>query len=570
MERLLRGRECGTSGPRELTRRMASERARRLQLSTEEEVDTVGAHLCEARRGAAAAHGAASDEEELRQMDGVFAMDIERAEGRYLLAGGMEGSIIAYDTWSAGPAGAVEREFRGARGGLLPLGDGAEAGAGVRRITSVFCIQPRARRRESANAAAREEDAGPPRDRRAEAGRAEMTRLQRLNQQEDLASLVRRHRQRSYSERRARQGRARTNDVGDRILSGPVAPAAAFGGRGGGFHSSCVNSVQWYPVDSGCFVTAGNEGRIIVWDSNTLSPAVDFHFEEHRLYKSLMPRSPRGHCLIAAAMEDPGVRLCDMVSGSCVHTLIGNVGAVHTLAWSPRDEHVLASGAADGSVRFFDIRRTGAYMILDQHNAKPTRLDEAASIALCNGGVRSDVSAAPAAGARAARAAGAGSRKRARDDGRLTLSNSARAHDGGITALAFTADGTQLMSAGTDGRLRLWDAITGRNTMVNFSDTPRLKEGNEIALTPDSSTAFVPGAWDVGVYDVRSGRQLAPLRGHFDRVNTVIMHPSEQTLYSGGGDSQILVWSPARPFSLNPLRHESIDCGRFDPTAVAV
>ena len=126
------------------------------------------------------------------------------------------------------------------------------------------------------------------------------------------------------------------------------------------------------------------------------------------------------------------------------------------------------------------------------------------------------------------------------------------------------------MSAGTDGRLRLWDAITGRNTMVNFSDTPRLKEGNEIALTPDSSTAFVPGAWDVGVYDVRSGRQLAPLRGHFDRVNTVIMHPSEQTLYSGGGDSQILVWSPARPFSLNPLRHESIDCGRFDPTAVAV
>ena len=545
---LLRQRESGVSSPLALTRRIALERERHLQLSTEEEVDTVGAHLCEARRGDAAGPSTSLSDED-PQMDGVFTMDIERAEGRYLLAGGMEGSVIAYDTWAAAATQSRDERSHGAHNTIGSVYSGhASDSAGIRKISSVFCIQPRTRQREWRNA---RQDTGRnsrTRERATEVGRTEMTRMQRLNYREDLESLVRRHRQRDYNERRARQSRARTNATGDRILSGQVAPVASFGSRTGNFHTSCVNSVQWYPVDSGCFVTAGNEGRIIVWDSNTLAAAIDFHFEENRVYKSLMPKHPRSHCLIAAAMEDPGIRLCDMVSGSCVHTLIGNTKSVQTIAWSPRDEHVLVSGSADGSIRFFDIRRTGAYMILDQNNAKPTMLDEAASIALCNGGIRSDGSVASSGGRRGC----SNARKRMRSDGQLTSSNSAKAHNGGITAVTFTTDGTQLMSAGADGRIRLWDSITGLNTMVNYSATPRLKEGNEIAITSDSSTAFIPGAWDIGVYDVRSGKELTPLRGHFDRVNTAIMHPTEQTLYSGGGDSQILVWCPARPDSLNP------------------
>ena len=40
------------------------------------------------------------------------------------------------------------------------------------------------------------------------------------------------------------------------------------------------------------------------------------------------------------------------------------------------------------------------------------------------------------------------------------------AHGGYVNGLHFTADGLHLVSFGTDDRLRLWDAITGRNTLV--------------------------------------------------------------------------------------------------------
>ena len=40
------------------------------------------------------------------------------------------------------------------------------------------------------------------------------------------------------------------------------------------------------------------------------------------------------------------------------------------------------------------------------------------------------------------------------------------AHSGYVNGLCFASDGLHLVSFGTDDRLRLWDAITGKNTLV--------------------------------------------------------------------------------------------------------
>ena len=41
------------------------------------------------------------------------------------------------------------------------------------------------------------------------------------------------------------------------------------------------------------------------------------------------------------------------------------------------------------------------------------------------------------------------------------------AHNGHVNALCFTEDGLHLVSFGTDDRLRLWDTMSGRNTLVS-------------------------------------------------------------------------------------------------------
>ena len=42
------------------------------------------------------------------------------------------------------------------------------------------------------------------------------------------------------------------------------------------------------------------------------------------------------------------------------------------------------------------------------------------------------------------------------------------AHNGHVNALSFTEDGLHLVSFGTDDRLRLWDTMSGRNTLVRY------------------------------------------------------------------------------------------------------
>lgn len=48
-------------------------------------------------------------------------------------------------------------------------------------------------------------------------------------------------------------------------------------------------------------------------------------------------------CVLGAAAE-PRIRLCDLKSGGSAHSLAGHVGSVISVAWSPRQEHVLYSG----------------------------------------------------------------------------------------------------------------------------------------------------------------------------------------------------------------------------------
>ncbi|KAJ2955813.1 hypothetical protein NQZ79_g8249 [Umbelopsis isabellina] len=267
-----------------------------------------------------------------------------------------------------------------------------------------------------------------------------------------------------------------------------------------------VSSVAWYPFDTGMFISSSFDNTINVWDTNLMKSACTFDLEEKVFSQSISPIA--SHCLVAGASADPRVRLCDLRSGAFTHSLTGHHGSVMAAQWSTRYEHMLITGGSDCTIRVWDIRKAAAYiMSLDQYNTE-------------NGD---------------------------------PLSSTNQAHNRPINGLAFSPDGFYILSLGMDEKIRLWDAYTGRNTLVNYGS--HLRNRSNLTIKPLvvneriwPPLIFVPSDdHQVLAFDMLDGRLVKRLRGAYGRVTSVDKRPGKEELYSASKDQEILVWEAPRP-----------------------
>ena len=119
-------------------------------------------------------------------------------------------------------------------------------------------------------------------------------------------------------------------------------------------HRFGVSALSFYPGDAGLFVSGSHDKTVQVWDAREMAPAFTFALDAGVHAARMAPRAQ--HSLVAAACAVPQVRLLDLRSGACTHSLAGHIGEARAVAWSPRDEFLLASGGCDGAARLWDIR----------------------------------------------------------------------------------------------------------------------------------------------------------------------------------------------------------------------
>ena len=95
-------------------------------------------------------------------------------------------------------------------------------------------------------------------------------------------------------------------------------------------HFKMVTTVQWFPEDSGMFITSGMDGSVKIWDANVLEsgPVEEFNFPHEQIFSHHLSVSENGATskkstlpLVAVGSESNHVNLLDLKSGSATHEL---------------------------------------------------------------------------------------------------------------------------------------------------------------------------------------------------------------------------------------------------------
>ncbi|MBL8160978.1 MAG: hypothetical protein JNJ61_03265 [Anaerolineae bacterium] len=119
-------------------------------------------------------------------------------------------------------------------------------------------------------------------------------------------------------------------------------------------------------------------------------------------------------------------------------------------------------------------------------------------------------------------------------------------HTDSIFNLAYSPDGRYVASASPDRSIMLWDMQTGEGRrLLGHTDWV-----TKVAFSPDSTIlASASNDDSIILWDVAAGEQLAVLTGHSDNARALAFSPDGSVLASGGADATIILWNvTAREF----------------------
>ncbi|KAF7349639.1 TPR-like protein [Mycena sanguinolenta] len=115
-------------------------------------------------------------------------------------------------------------------------------------------------------------------------------------------------------------------------------------------------------------------------------------------------------------------------------------------------------------------------------------------------------------------------------------------HIGWVQSVAFSSDGSHIVTGSDDRTVRLWDVKTGQQVGKPLSGHNYCVQS--VAFSPDG-TYIASGSDDRTIcqWEVKTGQQVGkPLVGHIDWVQSVAFSPDGSHIASGSDDKTIRIW----------------------------
>jgi DNA excision repair protein ERCC-8 len=302
-------------------------------------------------------------------------------------------------------------------------------------------------------------------------------------------------------------------------------------------HSSSLTHVQWYPVDSGAFLSASMDGSILFWDTNRMQPILRVNPFKSTC-SAVHLQTTGNHSLIAAgSWQNSIIKLVDVRSGACSHELVGHREAISTLQWSPTSSVICASGSKDGTIRLWDIRKAGGRSCV-------TVLESSTSTIASSSTRRNQSFQADYAHLRPTK------RQREASSNNYHASQSQavmRSHKGHVSGLQFFPHGHFLASVGGgDGDMLLWDLRDGQVLPSRFvspgGQTAAAPRRRSTPLCIDHDTIWVGRHEDMLGFSAEGGTPRQVCKGHLHNVSVIERMPQSLQLVTGSQDGMLLTW----------------------------
>ncbi|KAJ1565480.1 POC1 centriolar protein A, partial [Nowakowskiella sp. JEL0078] len=198
----------------------------------------------------------------------------------------------------------------------------------------------------------------------------------------------------------------------------------------------------------------------------------------------------------------------------CLTTFEGHTSYVNSVAWwisTDRKTSLIASASDDNSIRVWDAF-TGIEIQQFLGHTKAVK-----SIAFSQDGSKL-VSGS--------------------DDKKVQIWNIETGHSNSVTIAAFSPDGIMVASGSLDKTIRLWDIKSGISKVLE-GHSDRV---TSVTFSPDGRTV-VSGSWDstVRLWDINSCKSKE-LKGHSDIVWSVAFSPNGGKVVSGSSDKTLRLW----------------------------
>ena len=130
-------------------------------------------------------------------------------------------------------------------------------------------------------------------------------------------------------------------------------------------HSHAVKSLAFHP--HGLLASGSWDKTIKIWDINT---GLELHtLTGHKLQVNAVAFSPQRE-LLASASHDKTVRIWQLHNGkyNLLTTLLGHTWAVLTVAFSPTNQNLLATGSGDNTIKLWDVNTGEVINTLSGHS----------------------------------------------------------------------------------------------------------------------------------------------------------------------------------------------------------